>query len=118
MTEREVLDRMFEVMNEPVTNLIVGIRVFRALENLGCKYIGDVAKLSPRILMAQKNFWKKSLKELEDALTERGLFLYIATNWQPPIVQERKLCSDCGHDPAYGHWSGCKLYGDATAFKG
>ncbi len=55
-------------LNDPVEELEFSVRTSNCLFNLGIKTIGDLARLTEVELLRCKNFGRRSLRELEEAL--------------------------------------------------
>lgn len=51
------------------------VRSANCLENIGVKYIGELAQMTEAELLRTKNFGRKSLTEIKELLTEMGLSL-------------------------------------------
>jgi len=61
-----------EVLNKPLSDLDLSIRVRRTVENLGCLTVGDVAQHTEEELLGMPNFGVTSLQELKRKLAELG----------------------------------------------
>ena len=63
------------VLDRPISQLDLSIRVRRALENLSCMSLGDVVQHAEDELLSMPNFGQTSLQELKRKLAEFGLKL-------------------------------------------
>jgi DNA-directed RNA polymerase alpha subunit len=72
------------VLDERLYGIDMTARAFNGAENLGVKYIGQLAQLTEKQLTRQLNFGRKSLKELQRVLAERGLTLGMKFDWWSP----------------------------------
>lgn len=61
----------------------LSIRSQNCLNNAGITLIGELVQKSEPELLALKNFGGKSLKEIEDALSEMGLSLEMTLDFPP-----------------------------------
>jgi DNA-directed RNA polymerase subunit alpha len=64
-----------DMLNKPISELDLSIRARRAVENLGCLTVGDVAHHAEEELLSMPNFGQTSLAELKRKLSELGLSL-------------------------------------------
>lgn len=71
--------------NGKIESLPISVRTYNALLNAGITEIDQIPNLSSRELLKLKNFGRKSLRELETVLMERGLKL-----------RSLKNCPHCG----------------------
>lgn len=62
-------------MQRPVNDLEIGIRARNSLLNEGITRIGDLVQLTPYSLLHLPGFGKRCLREVTDALNQRGLAL-------------------------------------------
>jgi len=63
------------VLDRPISQLDLSIRVRRALENLSCMTLGDVIQHAEDELLSMPNFGQTSLQELKRKLADVGLKL-------------------------------------------
>jgi len=63
------------VLDRPLSQLDLSIRVRRALENLSCMTLGDVVQHAEDELLSMPNFGHTSLQELKRKLADQGLKL-------------------------------------------
>lgn len=75
------------LVNRPVTDLLLSVRSRNVLKKLAIHTIGDLISKSAEELLAHKNFGDISLREIENALAERGLAL--AQPGEEPQVRAR-----------------------------
>ncbi len=75
------------LVNRPVADLLLSVRSRNVLKKLAIHTIGDLISRSAEELSAHKNFGETSLREIENALAERGLNL--AEPGEEPQVRAR-----------------------------
>lgn len=63
------------ILDRPLSQVDLSIRVRRALENLACMTLGDIVQHAEAELLSMPNFGHTSLQELKRKLTEYGLKL-------------------------------------------
>jgi hypothetical protein len=77
------------VDSRSITSLRIPKRIYDCLRNMGITEVEEVARLSAKKLLSLNNMGKKSVQQLEEALTLRGLRL--ATKFQyvgEPMCEE------------------------------
>ena len=55
-----------KVLEKPIWDIDLSVRLYNILKNMGIKSIEDMVKHSVRDFYSQRNFGKKSLKELQE----------------------------------------------------
>ena len=81
-----VAPEMFVILNQTIDNSMeLSVRSANCLQNNNIRYVGELVRMSEINVLKIKNFGRKSLKEIKDALAERGLTIGMDVgNWQPP----------------------------------
>lgn len=77
-----------EVIETPIENLDLSVRVFNSLKRAGITNVGEVLDLLEKgeeAIMSIRNFGEKSLDELRDKMREKG---YLETDEGTPPVEE------------------------------
>ncbi len=74
-----------ELLNTPIAKLDLSIRVRRAIENLACLTLGDIAAHAEDELLSMPNFGQTSLLELKRKLEEFGLKLEPTRGGDKPL---------------------------------
>ena len=64
-----------EALGRPVEDLDLSTRILNCFRSYEIRTIGDLASKSPDDLMAYRNFGRKCLDEIRDALAKEGLEL-------------------------------------------
>jgi DNA-directed RNA polymerase subunit alpha len=74
--EEEIASRLTsEVIETPIENLDLSVRVFNSLKRAGITTVGEVIDLLEKgdeAIMSIRNFGEKSLDELQDKMREKG----------------------------------------------
>ncbi len=73
MTIKETMD----VMNTPVNNLGLSIRIENYFKSYDIKTVYDICQRTEDRLLMMKNFGKKSLLELREVLAKLGIWLKV-----------------------------------------
>lgn len=69
----EELLRMRKLLKTPLAELDLSVRAYNCLKSADVKSLGDLVKLEISDMMKFRNFGKKSLTELEQLVSEKGL---------------------------------------------
>jgi DNA-directed RNA polymerase alpha subunit len=85
-------------LNESIDNLYFSIRVENVLKLKNIKTVSDLISCTRYDLLRSPNFGKKSLKEVEDALDQHGLWL---SNGRPPDFASMVEAGEVGYLPWY-----------------
>lgn len=64
-----------DVLYRPVEELDLSVRAQNCLQNAGIRYVGELVQRTEAEMMKTKNFGRKSLKEIKDALADLNLSL-------------------------------------------
>lgn len=64
-----------DVLYRPVEELELSVRAQNCLQNAGIRYVGELVQRTEADMMRTKNFGRKSLKEIKDALADLNLSL-------------------------------------------
>lgn len=77
LQEEEVVDEevlhMRKLLKTPISDLDLSVRAYNCLKAADIKTLGDLAKLEISDMMKFRNFGKKSLNELEQLMSDKGL---------------------------------------------
>jgi len=77
LQEEEVVDEevlhMRKLLKTPISDLDLSVRAYNCLKAADIKTLGDLAKLDISDMMKFRNFGKKSLNELEQLMSDKGL---------------------------------------------
>jgi DNA-directed RNA polymerase subunit alpha len=77
LQEEEVVDEeilhMRKLLKTPISDLDLSVRAYNCLKAADIKTLGDLAKLEISDMMKFRNFGKKSLNELEQLISDKGL---------------------------------------------
>ena len=68
-------DRLYEILDRPIGELELTVRPSNCLRDANIKTIGELVGRTDTDLLSTKNFGKKSLEEIKDAIAELGLEL-------------------------------------------
>lgn len=66
-------DKLAQVLDTPVTEFELSVRVRNCLEKMNIRTLGDLTRVSEAQLLASKNFGETSLKELRAIMESKGL---------------------------------------------
>ena len=81
--------RLYEVLDRPIGELELSVRPSNCLRDANIKTIGELVGKTDTDLLATKNFGKKSLQEIKDALVELGLELGMEVNY-PRLSKDKE----------------------------
>ncbi|MCS7161101.1 MAG: DNA-directed RNA polymerase subunit alpha C-terminal domain-containing protein [Gemmatales bacterium] len=70
---RPIPDKLQQVLDTPVTEFELSVRVRNCLERMNIKTLGDLTRVTEEQLLASKNFGETSLKELRAVMESKGL---------------------------------------------
>jgi DNA-directed RNA polymerase subunit alpha len=75
----------YDLLNTQISELNLPARAENCLRNAKIQYVGELVQRTERSMIDIKNFGKKSLTDIKNALTERNLKLGMAIDgWTPP----------------------------------
>jgi DNA-directed RNA polymerase subunit alpha len=82
--------KLYEILYRPISDLELSVRPSNCLRDADIKTIGELVQKTDSDLLATKNFGKKSLQEIKDALSELGLELGMQIKYpRPPRTKEK-----------------------------
>lgn len=70
------IDPLLKLLNTPITDFQLSVRVLNCLKGIGAETIGDLAKMLKTDLLKIRNFGKKSMRELDELMERLGLDFY------------------------------------------
>ncbi len=76
----EEMLRMRKLLKTPLAELDLSVRAYNCLKSADVKSLGDLVKLEISDMMKFRNFGKKSLTELEQLVSEKGLTFGMEVN--------------------------------------
>ncbi|GBD37038.1 DNA-directed RNA polymerase subunit alpha [bacterium HR36] len=71
--QKPIPDKLQQVLDTPVTEFELSVRVRNCLEKMNIKTLGDLTRVTEAQLLASKNFGETSLKELRAIMESKGL---------------------------------------------
>ena len=75
----------YDLLNTQISELNLPARAENCLRNAKIQYVGELVQRTERSMIDIKNFGKKSLTDIKNALTERNLKLgMVIDGWTPP----------------------------------
>jgi len=74
----------YEMLNLHVSDLDLPVRAQNCLRAANIIYVGELVQRHEKDMVDIKNFGKKSLTDIMEALKIRGLHLGMAVDWTPP----------------------------------
>jgi len=75
----------YDLLNTQISELNLPARAENCLRNAKIQYVGELVQRTERSMIDIKNFGKKSLTDIKNALTERNLKLgMVIEGWTPP----------------------------------
>lgn len=77
----------YEMLNLHVSDLDLPVRAQNCLRAANIIYVGELVQRHEKDMVDIKNFGKKSLTDITDALKARGLHLGMSVEWAPPPPQ-------------------------------
>jgi DNA-directed RNA polymerase subunit alpha len=83
--------KLNENLFKSVDELELSVRSANCLKNADIRYIGDLVQKTEAEMLKTKNFGRKSLNEIKEILSEKGLSLGMKLeNWPPAELEQKK----------------------------